>query len=82
MSGPGTLPAARPPAASAAQINAENAQTPLAAQRQQLPSWIELRTKYIHRQEFAWGSPSAWGNSNGEQRKVFYNPARGNRGGQ
>lgn len=37
---------------------------------------------HIHRQEFAWGSPSAWGNSNGEQRKVFYNPARGNRRGQ
>lgn len=41
-----------------------------------------LRAKYIHRHECAWGSPSAWGNSNGEQRKVFYNPARSNRGGQ
>lgn len=56
--------------------------TPVAAQRQQLPAWIELRAKYIHRQEFAWTSPSAWGNSNREQRKVFYNPARGLRGGQ
>jgi hypothetical protein len=49
------------------------------AARQKLASWIALRAKYIHKQEVGW-SPGSWGNRQSNQRRVFYDAARGTRG--
>lgn len=49
-------------------------------QRVALDSWKWLKEKYIHRQVVVWNQVGSWGNSNDDQRTVYYDVARGTRG--